>query len=348
MGQAKTDTPEIFTETSTFTKSLNLSNISPGKTKEDERKYVCKYSGCSAAYSRQSRLDRHIRLHTGERPYKCDHPGCDKAYTNSSHLKRHVQTHNSVQKKLQCNKCFLTISNLHNLKRHYIRVHSDHNVLTCNECNAVFNRKRQLIHHMIKHFGSVSYKCGTCNKMYINLTRLKRHEISHEKGEKSYPCPMPQCSEVFNKWALLCKHKKTQHVNDYKCNQCGKQFSRMRWLTQHTKIHAEPKSFIPCPYDKCDRKYMYRSNLKNHIKIYHLNEKFTCDICKREFSSKRRLKEHIMRIHEGIKKERKLKQSDRKRRKDAGIPRKSMIKVLTGLKFDHHADKELLNRKYDI
>lgn len=167
------------------TKSHNIGNISTD-IKQSERKYICNYVGCNLAYFKQSRLDRHIRLHTGERPYKCNYPECTKAYTNSSHLKRHIETHTSTKKKLQCSKCPLMISNLHNLKRHHARVHS--NVLTCNECKRKFTKKHQLIQHIALHYNVISYQCNQCDKRLISIKNLKRHEKLHEIGKKSYPC----------------------------------------------------------------------------------------------------------------------------------------------------------------
>lgn len=62
MGQNKIKSPQkILDETSNFTKSQNIS-----KNEQSDRKYVCKYTGCNARYFKLSRLDRHIRLHTGE------------------------------------------------------------------------------------------------------------------------------------------------------------------------------------------------------------------------------------------------------------------------------------------
>lgn len=340
MGQNKIKSPQkILDETSNFTKSQNIS-----KNEQSDRKYVCKYTGCNARYFKLSRLDRHIRLHTGEKPYKCDYPDCIKAYTNSSHLKRHMEIHNPTKKRLQCSKCSLTISNYHNLKRHYARVHNNDNILTCNECNAVFSKKHQLIQHIAIHFGVTSYNCSKCNKKYVNIKRLKRHETIHEKGQKSYSCQVEQCSEVFDKWALLCKHKKTHHINDYKCDQCDKVFSNETRLKNHSKIHEKSRLLISCPYKDCQRSYLFESNLNNHIKIYHLGQRFICDVCKAGLSSKQKLIEH-MRIHENKIKKRIPKQSKRKKRKDAGIPKKSMVSTLTGLVFTHQIEKELLKRE---
>lgn len=88
--------------------------------------------------------------------------------------------------------------------------------------------------------------------------------------------------------------------------------------------------------------------MKNHINYYHLNKKFICDICKTELSAKSKLIQHIQ-THESKQKFKKKKiTKQRKIRKDSGIPRKSMVTVLSGLRFDQKKDAELLKRKTDI
>ncbi|XP_015172124.1 PREDICTED: zinc finger protein 883-like [Polistes dominula] len=320
----------------------NIENISTN-SKNSERKYICNYEGCNLAYFKQSRLDRHIRLHTGERPYKCYFPECTKAYTNSSHLRRHIETHNLTKKRLECSKCSLTLSNYYNLKRHYARVHD--NVLTCNECNEKFIKKRQLIRHIALH-NNVMYNCSQCDKKLTTMNYLKRHEELHKKGNKSYPCPL--CSEVFTKWILLVKHKKAHHIKDFKCYQCKKVFANGNYLKNHLKTHNETRCVIPCPYENCEKSYFYKSNLTNHINYYHLNKKFICDICNTELSAKSKLIQHIQ-THTNSKKKVKRKiTKQRKIRKDAGIPRRSMVTVLSGLQFDQKRDAELLKRETNI
>ncbi|KAI4476380.1 hypothetical protein M0804_013651 [Polistes exclamans] len=367
--------------------SHNIGNISIDN-KQSERKYICNYAGCNLAYFKQSRLDRHIRLHTGERPYKCNYPECTKAYTNSSHLKRHIETHNCTKTKLQCSKCFLMLSNRHNLKRHYARVHD--NVLTCNECNEEFTKKHQLTQHIAMHNNVIPYKCNQCDKILISIKNLKRHEKLHKKGKKSYPCS--QCTEVFDKWTLLFKHKQIQHINGkyysviessqrpclvektssriatkvkqrwawlvlgwvttsehyFKCDQCKKVFSNENYLNRHLKIHNKSRCFIPCPYKDCEKSYLSKSNLTNHINYYHLNKKFICDICKTGLSAKSKLIQHIQTHESNNKFKKKQITKQRKIRKDVGIPRKSMVTVLSGLRFDQKRDAELLKRKTDI
>ncbi|XP_046626824.1 zinc finger protein 436-like isoform X1 [Neodiprion virginianus] len=316
---------------------------------EPEKCHKCNHPGCGATFLRPSRLARHLRQHTGERPFNCDYDGCDKAYTNKSHLVRHSQTHSLVKQSFQCSKCSLILSNRQNLKRHYDRVHTENNRFFCKECGLNFLKEQKYKEHEASHSGVALYNCKVCFKEYVALKTLKKHEMTHE-SKKQYSCPASGCSEVFEKWSLLCTHKKNLHTSEYKCNDCKKVFLNKAQLKSHSVLHIDDRMVVPCPYDKCPRFYFFQRNLNHHIRTNHLGKKYHCDICDTRFSSKQKITEHMTKIHLSKKKKRKKAtgKSERKKRKDAGVAKKSMLAKLTGLDLPHGIEKELLNRKTRI
>ncbi|RKO98723.1 hypothetical protein CXG81DRAFT_2305, partial [Caulochytrium protostelioides] len=52
--------------------------------------FVCSYPDCGMRFSRNIKLERHYRTHTGERPFHCPAPGCGKSYARKDHLGRHT------------------------------------------------------------------------------------------------------------------------------------------------------------------------------------------------------------------------------------------------------------------
>ncbi|XP_029168768.1 zinc finger protein 184-like isoform X2 [Nylanderia fulva] len=311
---------------------------------QDKKKYECIYTGCHAVFLRPSRLQRHIRTHTGERPYKCDYPECTKAYTNSCHLKRHLETHNSMKKIYQCPQCSMSISYLHNLKRHYKQMHNKDKKIFCKECGESFSKKNQLAEHETIHFGSITYKCDKCVKSFTNITKFKQHKKAHEKPPKCYPCPVSGCSEVFDKWLLLCAHRRAKHVTTYKCNNCDKSFLSKSRLRIHSRIHSENRLVVSCPYDNCHKTYLFKYSLEQHIRATHLEEKFYCDMCSVGLTTKKKLIEHIQRRHE-LKKQKTSKKEQRKKRKDAGIPKKSVLSGLMGVNLPYNLEKMVMERE---
>ncbi|XP_018402916.1 PREDICTED: zinc finger protein 572-like isoform X1 [Cyphomyrmex costatus] len=312
------------------------------ENKESQKKHKCNYPNCSATFLRPDRLERHIKSHTGERTYKCMHPGCTKSYTNSSHLRRHSETHSSMKKVYKCKECLMMISTLHNLKRHYKRVHSEKKI-SCKECGINFNKRYQLSNHQAEKHSENMYKCDQCNKSFGTLSIFDRHQKTHEKR---YPCP--ECSEKFENLVFLIAHKKAKHVtiSDYKCDTCGKVFLNKNNLKQHSKIHCEDRLVFPCPYDNCHRFYFFKSNLEQHIKNNHLGQKVYCHICSVGLTTNAKLKQHIQRHYEP-KKEKKNK-VQRKKRKDAGVPKKSVLSALIGINLPNNLEKMMMERKTKI
>lgn len=97
-------------------------------------------------------------------------------------------------------------------------MHSKDKKVFCKECGESFSKKYQLAEHQTIHFGSITYKCDKCAKSFANVTKFKKHKKIHEKDPKRYPCPVSECSEVFDKWLLLCAHRRTKHVTSTKNN----------------------------------------------------------------------------------------------------------------------------------
>ncbi|XP_066590148.1 zinc finger protein 624-like [Prorops nasuta] len=309
-------------------------------TKKSKELYKCTYDNCHKEYTRPSRLLRHQRTHTGERPFKCDYPDCNKTYGNSSHLIRHKKSHAPENdKKFICKDCLKKCKNLYYLKKHYENAHGDKN--KCKECNLTFKKKSQLAQHVVIHNDFESLKrCEQCDKLFVNEIKFTKHCQKYHK--KSYSCL--HCTETFQNWSLLCLHKKKNHLNEYKCKDCDKVFFKKARLKAHSKLHTE-SPLLKCPYDQCHRSYAYKRNLDLHIRTKHLNEKYICDICSTAICSKQKLISHIQTIHQlSQNKVRKEKNEPRKRRKDAGSIKQSIISPLIGLMLPINVQKALLQR----
>lgn len=67
-------------------------------------------------------------------------------------------------------------------------------------------------------------------------------------------------------------------------------------------------------------------------------------MCKLKVSSKAKLKDHIQNLHMSVKRIKKTRKSQRKR-KDAGLPKRSMVSKLTGVLLPPQVEKIILKRE---
>jgi len=55
-----------------------------------EKSYSCKV--CSRAYTKNSNLKNHHKIHNGEKPYACTRTVCSKEFTHSSDIVTHQKS----------------------------------------------------------------------------------------------------------------------------------------------------------------------------------------------------------------------------------------------------------------
>ncbi|CAL4083989.1 unnamed protein product, partial [Meganyctiphanes norvegica] len=164
-----------------------------------ERTYLC--NQCPAAFYVKSKLNAHIRIHTGEKPYKCDE--CGKAFVQSSNLKAHQ------------------------------KIHTDVRPYPCDECGKSFRANSYLTVHKRLHSGEKPYVCAFCNEGFYSSTHLANHIRVHT-GEKPYICDYDNCAEAFAQ-ALELRIHKCIHTGEapYKCWECDAAFISDKDRTVH-------------------------------------------------------------------------------------------------------------------
>ncbi|KAK1431027.1 hypothetical protein QVD17_14222 [Tagetes erecta] len=215
-----------------------------------------------------------------ERPFTCPIKDCNSSYRRKDHLNRHLIQHQGKIFECPFESCKNRFSIQGNMTRHVREIHDNSKDYSC------INIRKQ---HVCSEPG--------CEKVFKYASKLKAHEESHVRLETIEAlCGEPGCMKYFTNEQCLKIHIQTchQHIN---CDICGSKQLKKN-IKRHLRTHEEVvyKERIKCSYEGCNLTFSTVSNLKQHIKAAHLQEKpFVCSIagCGMSFSYK-----HVRDNHE--------------------------------------------------
>ncbi|XP_037299026.1 zinc finger protein 260-like isoform X4 [Manduca sexta] len=188
----------------------------------------------------QGRADNNDQYYTlemvqGLEQYSCNI--CKRVFMNLRSVKDHHRYfHLKLQPKLSaCSRCGEKVAG-HLRAAHLEQAHGVP-APTCGACGKKFNKPNQVLRHQ-KHFhmGEKSFKCHSCDMMFISKSYLKRHAIKHS----------------------------TQR--EHKCEFCGKAFKWRKNLKTHIMIHLDNRRHA-CSV--CDERFVQQASLKYHITKRH-------------------------------------------------------------------------------
>jgi uncharacterized Zn-finger protein len=125
-------------------------------------------------------------------------------------------------------------------------------------------------------------------RIHTHKGALQRHIRIHP-SEKIYKCDV--CGKVFSRKDSLQSHiRRHSGEKPYKCNDCGEAFSRKDSLQRHIRRHNGEK---PYKYNVCGKVFSRKDSLQRHIRKHNGEKPDKCNVCGKVFSHKLNLQKHI-------------------------------------------------------
>ena len=150
---------------------------------------------CGAKYKRLTRLEVHMRTHSGYKPFRCTFDNCKKSFNEKGNLITHLRVHTN-EKPFVCDyiNCGVRFKAHGHLKDH-MKKHYDIKPYICPICDSRFSRNSTLKMHINTHVNTKPYTCSveTCKKSFVDKAQIKYHMKSHYDSLDNY-------EEIFNNY----------------------------------------------------------------------------------------------------------------------------------------------------
>ena len=138
-----------------------------------------------------------------------------------------------------CGVCGASLANSKSLENHFNQFHYGTPTYSCEFCDKLFYAQGSLDNHTFKvHKIQVSFNCELCEFQCTRKNELESHIQAMHYSTARYFCDICQFS-TFNK-AKLTQHKRKSHR--YECSQCHMAFETSREKNQHEKDHYPKKA----------------------------------------------------------------------------------------------------------
>ncbi|XP_042236258.1 protein glass-like [Homarus americanus] len=108
--------------------------------------------------------------------------------------------------------------------------------------------------------------------------------------EGSFRCQ--DCGKMFNRMCYLTQHRTTYHEGEkpFKCGTCGKRFPDELTFSDHQSKHAGEK---PYKCEVCPKQFNHKTDLRRHMCLHTGEKPFTCEQCGKGFIRKDHMLKHF-------------------------------------------------------
>lgn len=156
----------------------------------------------------------------------------------------------------------------------------------------------------------ITNPCGQCDKEFLTKFALNMHKRTKHHEDNSINCPFKSCRKTFTDITSFKQHKQEVHnigmTNEHSlnkkfvCKGCKETFVTADF-NKHTNCQRHRNQ--QCPF--CEKCYLYKKNLRIHIKEDHQNKSIKCCVpnCTKDFKRREHAINHVIACHVNLAKE---------------------------------------------
>lgn len=243
------------------------------------------------AYNRKTRFakaKRELRK-PSENDFRCYI--CNELFDLIKSKNEHIiLDHPDIDRCGVCDRSYKTpLATERHIKSHYVR----DNIFLCPVCADTFCKKYSLDRHLAQCHGGVSrqYYCDLCPNWKSHFwTNLKRHMRTVHLNIKEHRCPhIESCPDKFFTTKAALNFHLIGHHNLvlFKCTNCYQKFDTENDLKGHNKR------------GRCVQRPIKRRSkiMKNDEAVLESLIGFSCELCKKEFTTKAQFRVHFHQKH---------------------------------------------------
>ncbi|GMR48328.1 hypothetical protein PMAYCL1PPCAC_18523 [Pristionchus mayeri] len=253
---------------------------------------------CKYAADETEDLHRHMALrHDSNTVFVCTL--CEENFESrwSVPFYEHIVAHFHSTDLLQCEQCeFSTQEGLQTFLNHRLINHPSEPPFKCHTCGWRCATRTQLWSHERVHTGGASCSCEYCGRAFRKREALQTHLATHN-DRRTHTCV--DCGWASKTESDLTNHRASQHQLDvYKCHITGCEYASTKksQLAAHLRTHLSVRAHL-CRV--CGRGFVEKSHVVRHERIHLTDKPFKCESCDYASTRRDKLKEHILKYHNG-------------------------------------------------
>ena len=254
---------EIDDATGVWIQQQKKRSLKINKEKQPNKTFKCE--NCEEIFHNQNGIEEHMKTHTLKDGHSCQK--CKESFKTQEMLEKHKIQEHTESTIHMCNECKLTFESKQMLDNHIVEHKEAHH--KCKYCNISFNNVNKLEEHTKSHSKMDDLICEKCGISCNEQDELVNHRRSHVQDKPEAEIKCNKCEKVYSNMSKLRRHDWRSH-RTVKCNICGSSLESREEISNHRKVEHRMSRKTKCRYfpnciDENECFFVHNENEENQL-----------------------------------------------------------------------------------